>query len=156
MLVFRDINAAKTHLMRMRNPVDEKRWRTEAENVDRADYLLAKLKASIAVIHYLNRVTTPNANGKLATIVNNIGYQLAYAQQLWNKVAILQFWREWVKDLFEVALINQTRKFVEGLIKEMRLAWAPRSGETAKKVLETVEIMEAELEHLSIDTSNFH
>lgn len=72
--------------MRMRNPVDEKRWRTEAENVDRADYLLAKLKASIAVIHYLNRAGTPNANGKLATIVNNIGYQLAYAQQLWNKV----------------------------------------------------------------------
>lgn len=73
-----------------------------------------------------------------------------------EQVAILQFWREWVKDLFEVALINQTRKFVEGLIKEMRLAWAPRSGETAKKVLETVEIMEAELEHLTIDTSNFH
>ena len=73
-------------LMRGQDPVSRGRWRQLASDVTEADYVLSKLKASVTVIAYLNRGSTPNPNGKLTVTVNNVGRQLVYAQRLWNQV----------------------------------------------------------------------
>lgn len=73
--------------MLLQDPVNRDRWTGLAGDVTQDKYVLQKLKATVATIAYLNRNSAPNVNGNLATIVNNIGTQLRYAQRVWNIVS---------------------------------------------------------------------
>ena len=122
--------------------------------------MLKKLKAAISVINYLNFQGVPNANGRLTTIINDIGTQWGHGQATYNQanpgdqVTILEFWREWNRDFFG-QLIRHTKTFCQDLINEMRKYWGVTTGNNARHVLEDLRSMEAELENLTIDMTNF-
>ncbi|KAK1574653.1 uncharacterized protein LY79DRAFT_672758 [Colletotrichum navitas] len=65
-----------------------------------SNYVLMKLKAYIGVIYYLDRQTTLDVNGRLTTVINNANPG--------DRIAILEFWREWYRDFFNTFLINHT------------------------------------------------
>lgn len=67
------------------NPISPTRWTNLASDPSEGNYVLMKLRAAIANIYYLNRQTTPNVNGRLTTVVNNVGVQWEYAEQRWNQ-----------------------------------------------------------------------
>ncbi|RYO73793.1 hypothetical protein DL762_009959 [Monosporascus cannonballus] len=97
----KDINGVKTTLMRGQHPISDGRWPELATNYARPEYVLLRLRASIGMIRYLNHRGTPNINGRLAIIVNNVGLQWEHGEAMWNAahpndmVAIADFWREW-------------------------------------------------------------
>lgn len=131
-----------------------------APDPDKGPYLLGKMRSAIAVAHYLNMQTVPNANERLTTVVNNVGEQLRHAQTVWNQqhpnepVKIVEYWREWIKD-YHTALIRRIRDGCKKIIAEMTKWWGVQTGETALQVLEAMAKMSVELDQLVIKVSDF-
>lgn len=149
-------------LMQGGNPVSEARWEDLASDPDQIEYLLMKLKAAISVITYLNRDSAPNANERLTNIVNAVGTQLAYAQQVYNQnrrpeehIQILEYWREWTRDFFGTFLIEHTQTFCRGLMAVIRKYWATRTGAEANEVLEKLRIMDQAVDNFRISIADF-
>ncbi|ETS75312.1 hypothetical protein PFICI_12256 [Pestalotiopsis fici W106-1] len=156
----RDINAVKTNLMRGHNPIATSRWQRLATNAAAPEYVLLRLRASIGVIRYLNHRGTPNINGRLAIIINNVGIQWDHGAATWNaanpnnRVAIGDLWREWAPDFFAY-LVLHTQNFVRNGITQMRNYWGVSTSPLTDQVLEILRDLEDQLGDLEINTDDF-
>jgi chitinase len=156
------IHEMKTALMQGHDPIARGRWAALTTDADNPGYVLTRLRASITVIEYLDRESTPDVNGFLATIVNNVGTQWDYGAGVYNAANpndisnIGDFWREWARDFFMTFLPNHVRGFVTELIAEMRTFWNDQTGDQAEEVLEVLRELEGRLDHLTINTARFH
>jgi hypothetical protein len=136
------------------------RWTTLCSDNTKADYVLSKLRAGISTISYLNMQSHPDPNGRLTTVINDVGRQLAHAQADWNQrnpggqVQIVQYWREWVRDYYPW-LTSHTKTFCKDLIAEMKKYWGVATGDKAMQVLEALSKMSDEIEQMSIRTAGF-
>lgn len=155
-----DINAVKTSLMRGHQPIASRRWPTVATNFARPEYVLLRLRACIGVIRYLNHQGVPNVNGRLTVVINDVGQQWTHGSDTWNannphdRVNVGAFWREWAPDFF-AWLVVHTTTFVRRGTTEMRNYWGPTTTPLTNQVLEILRDLEAQLNGLQIDTSNF-
>ncbi|EJT79718.1 hypothetical protein GGTG_04802 [Gaeumannomyces tritici R3-111a-1] len=158
--VHEDINAAKGRLAMGKDVLDRRRWTAMCSDQTAADKVLSKLRAAISTINYLNMQSHPDPDGRLTTVVNNVGRQLAHAQTEWNRnnpagqVQIVKYWREWVRDYYPW-LTRYTRTFCSDLIAEMKKYWGVSTGDKAMQVLEALSKMSDEIERISIRTAGF-
>jgi chitinase len=125
--------------------------------------VLANLRASIGMIHYLNYRGIPDVNQRLTNVVNNVGAQWNHGQAMWNadpanasrQTTVGDFWSEWIQDYY-VWLIRHTSAWAQDTIWTMRGIWAARTGDDARTVLERIANLEAQLVGLAIDTTRMN
>lgn len=137
--------------------------RSAAKDATRSGDVMPFLRDSIAFINYMNHQGVPDVNGRLTTIVNNVGAQWRHAQDVYNGLnpgllptTINLFWSEWVQDFFGVYIIGHTREFVQFGIDEMRRNWGVRTGALALQINEELRSLEDQLANLSINTANMN
>ncbi|RYP56698.1 hypothetical protein DL771_011637 [Monosporascus sp. 5C6A] len=157
-----EINAFKAQLVKGNDPVDFDKIVSGAKDYMYPHYVLHIMKTTNAVIRYLNYQGTPNVNQRLTSQVNCAGEQWGYAEQVWNQnnpadqVAVLEFYRKWVRDYYEVYLIGRAANYVRRCAAEMRRHWEAFEDDSySRRVLEVVRAIEDELDELTIDTRGF-
>lgn len=108
--------------MKLQNPISLTRAPGLAKDLENPKYVLEKLRASIAVLVYLNYKGTPNVNQRLTNIINDISVRWQYGQDSWDAeypnspVQIAEYWREWAPDYFTTVTAH-TKEFVQYVTK---------------------------------------
>ncbi|KAF2743763.1 glycoside hydrolase family 18 protein [Sporormia fimetaria CBS 119925] len=163
-LAHEDINAVKGFLVQGQNPIARSKWEEKVSNLNDPDYVLTRIRASIAMIHYLNSRGTPNINQHLTTIVNNVAAQWKHGQLSYNEdheeeVQVHEFWKEWIIDFFSTFLVAHAKEFCEDLIDRMEEVWGAVNFDTddeAAAVIEQLHELKNNLDSLTINTSGFN
>jgi hypothetical protein len=149
--------------MAMKNIIAPESFKTKLESGTKEDieYILAKIRGALATFRYLSSTGTPKVNEFLTTIVNNVEAQLRHAQDLWNaanpteKTTIADYWKEWVKDFFDKAIVKHTKEWCTQAMKEIRQEYESSSAAHAQSVMDSVTMYEAELEDIDVNTDGF-
>ncbi|KAJ4374391.1 hypothetical protein N0V83_003132 [Neocucurbitaria cava] len=133
--------------------------RTESGKFDDAQYILGQVRGTIGAIRYLSHTGTPEVNGFLTAIINNVGAQWRLSQQVHNanhpndRTAIGDFWSEWVKDFYANFVIGNARNWAREAIDGLREAWTNSADPGAQQILDALTSLDTQLETLTIDTS---
>ena len=116
----RELNVRKTFLVKNNELVD---WELHIEAAPRSfgdpRVVMHAMRDAVATIRYHTRTRTPNVAQRLTNIVNLIDEQISYGQRVWNsnnhanQVVVLEYWREWIKDFYDVALIGRARDWID-------------------------------------------
>jgi hypothetical protein len=148
-------------MLRNKNPMSPEKVtdRTSSGSVDDAVKVLAAIRGTIATLLYLSRQNTPNVNGNLAHIANNIRAQWLHSQTLYNtanpsaQTSVAQFWSEWIKDIFGTPFVTKYRDWCQATITELRKYWGVRTDDDSQEILDGLSSLEAHLSTLAIDTT---
>lgn len=142
------------------NVVSDENVASGATNDARPQDLLHDIRTAFSVLRYLDSEEGLNPNQNLATIVNDIGDQLEYAQDQYNsnnpnaRVDILGFWREWIRD-YHAWLILRTDNWARRTIRTMRQHWGPSTSPISAQVLAFLADLEAQIGTFQINTNRF-
>lgn len=112
-------------------------------------------------VRYLIFNGVPSVNQRLANVVNLVGDQIQYVQTLHNsqnpnnRVNVLEFWREWIKDFYGVKYLDRVKSYVKFCKEEVNKTWENGPGDLAAAVRSAMASILDDLDNLSIDTSKF-
>lgn len=142
------------------NPVAEKKLNGQATNQARPQVLLHSIRTAFSVLRYLDSEDGLNPNQNLATVVNDIGEQLRYGQDEYNRnnpnsrVDIHGFWQEWIRDYYGWIIIK-TEDWARKAIGKMRGFWGPSTSPLAPQVLAYLDELERQIGTFQINTNRF-
>lgn len=124
-----------------------------------AQYILGRIRATIASIRYLGYKGTPKVNSFLTTIINDVGAQWRLSQRIHNvnhpddQTAISDFWSEWVKDFFINFVTKNAKDFCREAIDLVRETWTNSADAGAQEILDALISLESQMGEMTIDTS---
>lgn len=133
--------------------------RIDSGTLDDAEYILGKIRGTIAAIRYLGHTATPNVNSYLTSIINNVGAQWRLSQRLHNvnhpndQTKIGDFWTEWVKDFYVTFIIGNAKRWAQAAIDGLKEAWESSTDANAQEVLDALTSLDTQLKTVTIDTS---